>query len=98
MKAGAIEGLCVFSFCWNPDYAIILVRWIEFLGDGTEILHATRLRQKFMDEKNGQADLRAYGHSIFDHGLYYPHPRHEEIGAKAVQAGNPIDKDFNFYA
>ena len=51
-----------------------------------------------MDEKKGQTNLRAYGHSIFDYGLFYPHPRHEEIGANAVQAGNPIDKDFNFYA
>ena len=97
-KAGAVEDFWIFSFCWNPDYANILVHWVEILKDGTEIFHATKLRQKFMDEQEGQADLRAYGHNIFDHGLFTHIPAMERMWAKAVEAGKPFDKDFNLYA
>ena len=97
-KAGAIEDFWIFSLCWNPDYANILVHWVEILEDGTEIFHATKLRQKFMDDEEGQADLRAYGHNILDHGLYTHVPAMEKIWAKAVQAGKPFDEDFDLYA
>ena len=57
-----------------------------------------KTRQKFMDDVEGQAALRAYGHNVFGHGLFTNVPAMEEIWAKAVKAGKPFDEDFDMYA
>lgn len=59
------------------------------MDDETEIFHVTKFRQKFMDDEEGRAALRAYRHNVFDHGLFTHVSAMEKIWAKAVMAGNP---------
>ena len=96
-KAGAVEDFWVFSLCWDPDYANILVHWVEIMADETEIFHSTKVRQKFLDDEEGQAQLRACGHNIFNHGLFTHVPAMEKLWAKAIKAEKPFDDDFDLY-
>lgn len=68
------------------------------MDDETEIFHVTNLRQKFMDDEEGRAALRAYRHNVFDHGLFTHVSAMEKIWAKAVMAGNPSMRTFDVYA
>ena len=96
-KIGAIEDFWIFSLCWNPDYAVILVHWAEVTDDKTLLFHATKVGQKFMDTDEGRSALRAYGHNIFDHGLLKHVPNMERLWAKAIKAGTPLDENFDLY-
>ena len=81
-KTGAIEAFWVFSLCWNPEYANILVHWVEIMDDETEIFHVTKLRQKFMDDEEGRAALRAYRHNVFGHGSSHMSPPWRRYGRR----------------
>lgn len=96
-KIGAIEDFWIFSLCWNPDFANILVHWVEVLPGETVLFHSTKVGQKFLDEEEGRAKLRACGHNIFDHGLFNHVPALEKMWAKAVEAEKPFDDDFDLY-
>ena len=51
-----------------------------------------------MDDEERQAALRAYAHSVFDHGLFTHVPAIENMWAKAVKAGRLFDEDLDGYA
>lgn len=69
-KTGAVEDFWVFSLCWNPKYANILVHCFESMDEETEIFQVTKLLQKFMDDEEGQAALHTYGQNAFGHGFF----------------------------